>query len=182
VNVPMVSVQELVGLVRAGTALRLIDVRSPAEYAAVHADGARLVPLDRLDPASVASAAGGRAGEPLYVLCQSGGRAAKACERFQAAGFPHVFCVDGGTDAWERAGLPVVRGSKRVISLERQVRMAAGSLVLAGVLLGWQVHAAFYALAAVIGAGLVFAGATDWCGMGMLLARMPWNKSAACAR
>ena len=73
------------------------------------------------------------------------------------------------------AGLPVVRG-KKAISLERQVRIAAGSLVVVGALLGWSVHPAFVGLSAFVGAGLVFAGITDTCGMGMILARMPWNR------
>jgi rhodanese-related sulfurtransferase len=158
----------------------VIDVRTPAEFAEVHAQGARLVPLDGLDPRAVMAARNGAAAaEPLYVICKTGGRAAKACERFEAAGFPDVFSVEGGTAAWERAGLPVVRGACRVISLERQVRIGAGTLVLIGVALGWLVHPAFYGLAAFVGAGLVFAGVTDWCGMGMLLARMPWNRRGA---
>jgi rhodanese-related sulfurtransferase len=87
----------------------------------------------------------------------------------------HVVCVEGGTDAWEQAGLPVVRGHK-VISLDRQVRMAAGLLVLLGVGLSFLVHPAFSALSAFVGAGLLFAGITDTCGMAMLLAKMPWNQ------
>jgi rhodanese-related sulfurtransferase len=162
---------------RGGAAAEIIDVRTPAEFAQVHAEGARLVPLDQLDPAAVMSARNGTAaGEPLYVICKSGGRAARACERFEAAGFPNVLSIEGGTEAWQGAGLPVVRGACRVLSLERQVRIGAGSLVLTGVVLGWWVHPAFYGLAAFVGAGLVFAGVTDWCGMGMLLARMPWNR------
>ena len=157
----------------------LIDVRTPVEFAAVHAEGARLVPLDKLDPQAVMSARSGPADEPLYVICKSGGRAARAVEKFRAAGFANVICVEGGTAAWEQAGLPVVRGTARVIPLERQVRIAAGTLVLLGVLLGWLVHPAFYGLSAFVGAGLVFAGLTDWCGMGLLLARMPWNTRTA---
>ena len=158
-----------------GQPIDLIDVRTPVEFAAVHAEGARLLPLDRLDPQAVMSARSGPADEPLYVICQSGVRAAKAVEKFRAVGFTNVVCVEGGTAAWEQAGLPVVRGAARVIPLERQVRIAAGTLVLLGVLLGWRVHPAFYGLSAFVGAGLVFAGVTDWCGMGLLLARMPWN-------
>lgn len=155
----------------------VIDVRTPAEFAEVHAEGARLVPLDQLDPKSIMAARNGAAGaEPLYVICKSGGRAAKACERFESAGFANVFSIEGGTAAWEAAGLPVVRGACRVISLERQVRIGAGTLVLIGMALGWLVHPALYGLSAFVGAGLVFAGVTDWCGMGMLLARMPWNR------
>ena len=156
----------------------LIDVRTPVEYAEVHAEGATLVPLDALDPKAVMAERNGAADEPVYVLCQSGTRAAKAVKRFRAAGFDNVFSVEGGTRAWERAGLPVVRG-RTVMSLERQVRVAAGSFVLLGVLLGWLVHPAFFGLSAFVGAGLVFAGVTDWCGMGLLIARMPWNRQGS---
>jgi rhodanese-related sulfurtransferase len=96
-----------------------------------------------------------------------------------AAGLTSVANVEGGTLACVEAGLPVVRG-KKAISLERQVRIAAGSLVLIGVLLGWLVHPALAGLAAFVGAGLVFAGLTDTCGMGLLLARMPWNRVQDC--
>lgn len=169
----------------------LIDVRTPVEYAEVHAEGARLIPLDTLDPRAVMSGRGGSADEPLFMICKSGGRSAKAVEKFRAAGFTNVISVEGGTAAWEHAGLPVVRGTRKLMSLERQVRVAAGSLVLLGVLLGWLLHPAFYALSAFVGAGLVFAGVSDWCGMGMLLAKMPWNNAkddcgggsgAACSR
>jgi Protein of unknown function (DUF2892) len=85
--------------------------------------------------------------------------------------------VEGGTQACLDLGLPIARG-KNSISLERQVRIAAGSLVVLGVTLGWFVHPVFFGLAAFVGAGLVFAGVTDTCGMGMLLARMPWNQTS----
>lgn len=153
----------------------LIDVRTPHEYAELHAEGATLVPLDVLDPKAFMADRGASADEPVFALCKSGARAAKAVERFREAGFRNVFSVEGGTQAWERAGLPVVRGA-RVMSLERQVRIGAGSLVLLGVLLGWLVHPAFFGLSAFVGAGLVFAGMTDWCGMGLLMAKMPWNR------
>ena len=157
----------------------LIDVRTPVEYAEVHAEGARLIPLDKLDPQAVMSGRNGSHDEPLFMICKSGGRSAKAVEKFRAAGFTNAISVEGGTAAWERAGLPVVRGARKSVSLERQVRIGAGSLVFIGVLLGWLVHPAFYGLSAFVGAGLVFAGVTDWCGMGMLLAKMPWNTRTA---
>jgi rhodanese-related sulfurtransferase len=157
----------------------LIDVRTPAEYEQIHAEGARLVPLDQLDPRAIMAARRGSSDQPVYLICRSGARAAKACEKFAAAGFANAVSVEGGTDAWEQAGLPVVRGRSKVISLERQVRIVAGSLVLLGVVLGALVHPAFYALSALIGGGLVLAGITDWCGMAMLLARMPWNQTKA---
>jgi rhodanese-related sulfurtransferase len=110
----------------------------------------------------------------LYLICRSGARGNQACEKFLKAGFANVVNVDGGTLACQDAGLPLVRGQK-TISLERQVRIAAGSLVLLGIGLGWLVHPYLLGLSAFVGAGLVFAGVTDTCGMGMLLARMPWN-------
>jgi rhodanese-related sulfurtransferase len=98
-----------------------------------------------------------------------------ACDKFQAAGFTNAVNVEGGTEACIEANVPVVRG-KKAMSLERQVRIAAGFLVLLGVILGWQIHEGFLALSAFVGAGLMFAGITDTCGMGMLLAKMPWNQ------
>jgi rhodanese-related sulfurtransferase len=155
--------------------IELLDVRTPAEFGEVHISFARNVPLDRLDPK--AALAGRTGDEPVYVVCRSGSRGQKACEKIAAAGFPNVVNVVGGTLACVEAGLPVVRGRK-VMSLERQVRIAAGSLVLLGVGLGF-LHPAFFGLAGFVGAGLVFAGITDTCGMGMLLAKMPWNRRAA---
>lgn len=170
-----VTAAEFARLWREGEAVDLVDVRTPREYREVHAEPARSVPLDALDPAAVMGARNGPADAPLYLICRSGGRSRQAAERFIKGGYGNVVSVEGGTLAWERAGLPVVRGEKAV-SLERQVRIAAGSLVVAGVALGAFVHPAFLGLAAFVGAGLVFAGVTDTCGMGMLLARMPWNR------
>ncbi|MEZ6066663.1 MAG: DUF2892 domain-containing protein [Planctomycetaceae bacterium] len=110
----------------------------------------------------------------MYVICKSGSRGSKACEQLAASGLD-VVNVDGGTEAWAAAGLPVVRG-KASMSLERQVRIAAGLLVLVGVTLAYLIHPAWMGLSAFVGAGLVFAGITDTCGMGLMLAKMPWNQ------
>ena len=175
-NVRTISPQELQQHRQAGKVVKLIDVRTPVEYAEIHVEGARSMPLDTLDPRALAAE---QNGEPLYVICRSGSRAAKAYERLQTAGVENVLSVEGGTLAWEKAGLPVVRGRK-VISLERQVRIAAGLLVVLGVVLGWLVHPGFLAISAFVGAGLVFAGMTDTCGMGLMLAKMPWNRVKQC--
>lgn len=162
----------------------LIDVRTPVEFREVHADGAKNVPLDSLDPKQVASSRNGGSDGPLYVICKSGARGAKAAQKFIDAGIDNVVNVEGGTMAWEQAGLPVQRG-KKTISLERQVRIAAGSLTLLGAILAVTVHPYFIGLSGFIGAGLLFAGITDTCGMGMMLAKMPWNQcqddSGSCA-
>lgn len=177
-SVQTITPHELEGLRRQNQVVDLIDVRTPVEYREVHADPARSIPLDRLDPRAVMEGRNGTQHEPLYVICRSGNRGRQVCEAFQAAGFSNVVNVEGGTLAWEQAGLPVVRG-KKAVSLERQVRIAAGSLVVLGTALGAFVHPAFLGLSAFVGAGLVFAGVTDTCGMGMFLARMPWNRTDA---
>jgi rhodanese-related sulfurtransferase len=151
----------------------LIDVRSPAEYQGLHAEGATLIPLEKLDAKALGPAT------PVYIICETGPRAEMAAERLKAAGRADVVVVQGGTVRWEQAGLPVVRGPK-VWSMFRQVRLVAGVLVLTGVGLGWFVHPGFYGLAAFVGAGLAFSGITDFCGMALILARMPWNKSKSC--
>jgi hypothetical protein len=117
--------------------------------------------------------------QPVYLVCRTDARARKAAAKFAAAGHSQAVVVTGGTLAWIAAGLPVTRGVVKVISLERQVRIAAGSLVVLGVVLGWFVHRGFFGLSAFVGAGLVFAGITDFCGLGLLLARLPWNQRAA---
>ena len=161
-----------------GESVELIDVRTPVEYREVHCEFARNVPLSELDPKAVMAARNGTGDSPLYVICRSGSRGQQACERFFAAGFTNVVNVEGGTHAWAACGLPVTRGPKAV-SLERQVRIAAGSLVLLGVVLGLLVHPYLLGLSAFVGAGLLFSGVTDTCGMGLVLARMPWNRVAS---
>ncbi len=167
-----ITPQELAAKCQAGEKLDLIDVRTPIEFQEAHCVFARNLPLADLDVKALLDSQGDK---PLYVICVSGARGKKACEAIQAAGFTKVYNVEGGTKAWLAAGLPANHG-KKVMSLERQVRIAAGSLVVAGIALGWFVHPYFLGLSAFVGAGLVFAGITDTCGMGMILARMPWNQ------
>jgi rhodanese-related sulfurtransferase len=155
---------------------RLIDVRTPAEYRSVHAAGAEHHELSKLNDAYIDDTllAGG-AERPLLMLCNSGRRAAQAGKLVEGRTRTPVFVVEGGTDQWADLHLPVEKG-KAVMSLERQVRIAAGTLVLIGTLAGIFVHRAFLVVPAFVGAGLVFAGVTDTCGMALLLAKMPWNK------
>lgn len=171
-----ISPARLAELTNAAQPIELIDVRTPFEFRDAHVKGARNIPLDQLDPKSFLHQRKGASSEPLYLICQSGSRGQKACERFVQAGFKNVVNIEGGTMACITAGLPIMRG-KKAVSLERQVRIAAGSLVLIGAALAWLVHPAFIGLSAFIGAGLVFAGITDTCGMAMVLAKMPWNQT-----
>ena len=171
-----ISVQELARRVSAGEKLELIDVRMPVEFREAHVSFARNIPLDQLDPAAIMQSRK-TPGEPLYVICQKGGRGGMAADKFHRAGFDNVINVEGGTLAALNTSLSIVRG-KKAMSLERQVRIAAGSLVLIGVTLAYFVHPYLIGLSAFVGAGLVFAGITDTCGMGMMLAKMPWNQVA----
>jgi rhodanese-related sulfurtransferase len=174
-NMNTITVTQLHDLHGSGQKIRLLDVRTPAEFREAHIPFAENRPLESLDPAAIVRACNGDPTTAVYVICHKGGRGANACAKLADAGLQHVVNVDGGTSAWESAGLPVVRGQK-TISLERQVRIAAGTLVLIGSVLGYFVHPYFIGLAAFVGAGLTFAGITDTCGMGLLLARMPWNQ------
>jgi rhodanese-related sulfurtransferase len=153
----------------------VIDVRTPVEFAEVHVPQARSLPLDELKPGALPLPKD----QPVYLLCRSGQRATKAAEKLAQEGFLQPVVVEGGTLGWIAANLPVTRGTTKVISLERQVRIAAGAIVLAGVLLAHFVDGRFIWLAGFVGAGLVFAGITDYCGMGLLLAKMPWNRSTS---
>lgn len=170
-----ISPHELSKMSIGAAGVDLIDVRTPVEFQEVHVRGARNVPLDRLSPVDVQNQRDGTDDEPLYVICRSGKRGDQACRKFIEAGYTNIVNVEGGTQACEQAGLELVRG-KKAMSLERQVRIAAGALVLVGVLLGYFVHPYGIGLSAFVGAGLVFAGITDTCAMGMLIARMPWNQ------
>lgn len=169
-----ISPRELETLREKGQPIELIDVRTPAEFREIHVPFARSVPLDRLDPAQFLRERS-RPGEPLYVICKSGSRGKQACDKFMSAGMLNVVNVEGGTTAWDAAGLPVARGQK-TIALERQVRIVAGALILTGAGLGYFVSSYWIGLSAFVGAGLMFSGITDTCGMGLVLAKLPWNQ------
>ena len=167
-----ISPAELQQILVAQPSSPVIDVRTPVEFAEVHVPQARSIPLDELKLGSLQL----QKDRPVYLLCRSGQRATKAAEKFAKEGFTQPIVVEGGTLAWIEANLPVTRSTVKVISLERQVRIAAGAIVFTGVLLAQFVNFNFIWLSGFVGAGLVFAGITDFCGMGLLLAKLPWNK------
>ncbi len=169
-----ITPKQLHELVESGGNIELVDVRTPAEFREAHVAFAWNLPLDKFDAAQWATRPNG-ATDPVYFICRTGNRSGQACEKLRRAGMKDGVNVVGGMRDWLAAGLPVVRGQK-TIALERQVRIAAGSLVLVGAVLGLAVHPFWIGLSAIIGAGLVFSGVTDTCGMGMLLARAPWNQ------
>ena len=149
---------------------RLLDVRTPGEFEAEHIAGAYNVPLDTLGEHGPEIRAG--VAEPVVLVCRSGQRARKAEEALKAAGMTNLHLLEGGMTAWTAAGKPVRRGAPRM-SLERQVRIAAGILAAAGGFLALFANPLFAAVPAFVGSGLVFAGVTDTCTMGMLIAKLP---------
>jgi rhodanese-related sulfurtransferase len=151
----------------------VIDVRTPAEFKSAHVNGAQLHPLDQLDAAAFCETHGTE--DPVYVLCQSGKRANIAAEKLIAAGHKNTIVIKGGTAAAIEHGLEINYG-KGAISIERQVRIAAGLLVLLGTLAGVFISTFFFIVPAFVGAGLTFAGVTDTCAMGTMLAKCPWNQ------
>ncbi|HTI72100.1 MAG TPA: rhodanese-like domain-containing protein [Candidatus Limnocylindria bacterium] len=175
-----ISPRELAGRMAQGGIVELIDVRTAPEFQAAHVACARLSPLDRLDPQSFAKKASSPA-RPLYVICQSGARAAKAVEKLRAAGVEDCVSVEGGTQGWIDAGLPVVRGESKVIPIMRQVQIVAGTITAMGAALALGVDKWFAVIPLVTGGGLLFAGASGTCGMALVLARMPWNRGESCA-
>jgi rhodanese-related sulfurtransferase len=170
-----ITVSDLHRKFNQGTFVHLIDVRSPGEFKAEHASEAINLPLDLISKKALDQSKLSESPEPIYVICQSGGRSAKAIQQLEAEGVRNLINVEGGTNAWIAARLPTVQG-KGTISIERQVRIAAGTLVFLGVVLGHFFDARFLLLPGFVGCGLVFVGISNWCGMGLLLAKMPWNR------
>lgn len=158
-----------------GSSVELLDVRTPPEFANAHVAGAKLVPLNQLDPKAFL-AQRGKDSQPLYVLCQAGGRAAKAIEGFRQVGFENAILVEGGTQAWIDAGLPIERGETKVLPLMRQVQIVIGLFSGLGAILALTVNPLWALLPLFTGAGLVFAGVTGICGLALLMAKAPWNK------
>lgn len=175
-----ISADELSARTKFAT-VELIDVRTPAEFRELHVSFARNIPLSDLDVDDVLHERDASNQDPIYFICQSGARGEQACKLFEKIGIQNVVNVEGGTKAWQASGLSVEQG-KKTVSLERQVRIAAGSLVFLGSALGYFASPYWIAVPAFIGAGLVFAGVTDTCGMGMMLARMPWNQVGRTAK
>jgi rhodanese-related sulfurtransferase len=170
-----ISVHTVNEMLDAGGECQVIDVREFSEFNSERIEDAHLMPLsnferhaDEIDHS-----------KPVYLMCRSGNRAKQAAEKLMRRGFTDVHVVEGGMAAWTGADLPVIKGNSKIWSLERQVRFAAGLFVLTGVVLGFLLTPYLFLLSGFVGAGLVFSAVTDTCGMGMMLARMPWNKGPA---
>lgn len=155
---------------------RVLDVRTPAEFETSHIPGSYNVPLDTLREHREELRR--HLDEDVVLVCRSGNRAAQAEQSLAEVGLPGLRVLDGGIVGWESAGAPLARGNQ-TWELERQVRLVAGSIVAASVL-GSLVVPGLQWVAAGVGGGLVFAALTDTCAMGMLLAKLPWNRGASC--
>ncbi|AUY53678.1 rhodanese-like domain-containing protein [Streptomyces sp. CB01881] len=159
-------------LTKDGSGPRLLDVRTPGEFHTVHIPGAYNVPLDTLREHRVELLR--HLDEDTVLICRSGARAAQAEQALADAGLPNLRVLQGGMVAWEAAGGPVTRGAARW-ELERQVRLIAGSIVLVSGLAGLAVPG-LHLIGTAVGAGLTFAAVTNTCAMGMLLAKLPYNR------
>jgi rhodanese-related sulfurtransferase len=154
----------------AAKAVTVIDVREPMEYASGHINGSLNVPLARLSQADLPQG-------PLVLVCQSGNRSTKGLTQLLQQGHPHAVAdLVGGVPAWQQAGFSVRKLKRAPLPLMRQVQIAAGTLVLIGVILSQTVAPGWIWLSGFVGAGLTFAGISGFCGMARLLAAMPWNK------
>ena len=164
---------------QSGKRVALIDVRTPVEHEEMHIAGSRLMPLDKLDPAAVRTASADA--DQCVLICRSGKRAERAFEKLRAAGCENLAILEGGVSNWESAGLPLERSARKHLPLMRQVQLVIGVLALTGSILALTVNKNFAIIPAFLGAGLTMAGTTGWCGLAILLSKMPWNKSACAA-
>ncbi len=153
-------------------AVILVDVREPSEHAGEKIPGSQLMPLSSFEPAQVPM----DKNKPTVLYCRTGNRSAQAAQKLFAAGVSEVTHLEGGLSAWIQSGCPTQVNKNAPISIMRQVQIVAGSLVVLGTVLGAFVSPWFLILSGFIGSGLVFAGITDTCALGMLLAKMPWNQ------
>lgn len=168
-SLPVIDVARAWQLIAEGAVL--VDIREADERAREHIPGAQHAPLSTLQSVQAPGA------KAVIFHCRSGARTgANAAPLGEAAGC-EAYLLEGGLEAWKRAGLPVATDRKQPIEIMRQVQIVAGSLVVLGVVLGLWVAPPFFAISAFVGAGLVFAGSTGWCGMAKLLALMPWNRA-----
>ncbi len=165
---------ELQARLAAGRAV-LVDIREADEFARAHIPGARSQPLSLWEQAHLTV-------DPdadVVFTCRTGMRTAGACDRLAARVSGDAFVLDGGLDAWAKAGLPVSKDKAAPMEINRQVQITAGLLILTGVVLGYTVSPLWFGLSGFIGAGLTFAGLSGTCGMARVLMLMPWNRVRA---
>ncbi|MEY4485297.1 MAG: hypothetical protein RL693_2749 [Verrucomicrobiota bacterium] len=151
---------------------QLVDVREPVEYQEEHLPEAKLLPLGELELKQHEL----NKSTPIVVMCRSGKRGQTAQTKLQQLGFSHVSNLEGGIMGWKKAGFPVKASSRKMLPLMQQVQLVIGLGALTGVVLSLTVHPLLVLISGFFGAGLVFAGSTGWCGLAILLSKMPWNR------
>lgn len=167
------SPAEVAARLKAGAA-HLVDIREPDEFAREHIAGAARAPLSTFEAADLNIAPD----RDVIFMCRTGNRTGANCQRLAARTEGQVHVLEGGLDAWKAAGLATVVDRKAPLEMMRQVQIGAGSLILIGAALGTWINPLFWALSAFVGAGLLTAGVTGFCGMARVLAVMPWNRPA----
>jgi len=154
---------------------RFVDIREYNEYAREHIENAACFPLSELEKGKKVLPPA--AGKVTVFYCQTGMRSSKNAQRLISATLPHsALFLSGGINAWKNAGLQIIEDRSQPLPIMRQVQIAAGTLVLLGVLLGYGVHSGFFLLSGFVGAGLIFAGVSGFCGMAKILKILPWNR------
>ena len=152
----------------------IVDVRTSAEFNEMAIAGSKCMPLNQLDADLVKQMA--EQADGCVVVCHSGKRSEQACAKLRQAGMSDVCSLQGGLELWDRMKLPLQKSDRAGLSIIRQVHIVAGSMTLAGSILAATHSPWWIILPAFVGAGLSFAGLTGFCGLGLLLAKMPWNR------
>lgn len=170
-NLPSILPDELRAQLATGCCL--VDVREPVEHAAEHIDGAKLIPLGQIERRMAEIPPD----HPVVVMCHSGKRGSEALRKLQALGFSDARNLDGGIVAWKAANFPTTRSAKKIFPLMQQVQLTIGIGVLTGVILSQTVDPRWAYMSGFFGAGLIFAGSTGWCGLAIVMSKMPWNRT-----
>lgn len=168
------SPRDVAARLQSGRAV-LVDIREPDEFAREHLPGAVSAPLSTFEQAHLGVAPD----RDVILMCRTGARTGAHCDRLAARIEGPAYVLEGGLNGWKAAELPAAVDRKAPLDLMRQVQIAAGGLALFGALLAWLVHPAFIALSGFVGAGLLFAGVSGFCGMARVLGVMPWNRPRA---
>lgn len=176
-SMPAINPGEARRRLKDGSAI-VIDIREPMEHAREAIPGAKSSPLSAFDPHSLADIKGENVPAVIFH-CQSGRRTAENAARLRQCDVPEIYVLEGGLAGWKAAGLETTIDRSKPIEMQRQVQIAAGSLVLTGVALAYLISPWFVLLSAFVGAGLVFAGVSGWCGMARVLSALPWNRAPA---
>ena len=171
-SLPHISPSDAKLLIEKGAIL--VDIRDNGEHARERIPQAQNVPLSKLCDQRI-----GEGHTAIVFHCKSGNRTRMNAPLLAGAAEADAFILDGGIEAWKKAGLPVAADRKQPLEMMRQVQIVAGGMALLGAVLGYTVHPSFYALSGAVGAGLMFSGISGTCAMARILKRMPWNRAAA---